>query len=134
MTRSAFVFVLLVVAARATAADPAPRTDRHGDPLPPGAIARLGTTRLRHVAEAGSGITAMFSPDSRAVLTANEVSLRLWDAETGRLRWQFEIDKSRWLKETGWSITGLAIAPDGSAIAVSYGAGIVLLDLATGKP
>jgi RNA polymerase sigma factor (sigma-70 family) len=62
----------------APAADPA---DRHGDPLPDGAVARLGTLRFNH----GEGLRSLhFSPDSKTILSEGDGSLRLWDAATGK--------------------------------------------------
>src|SRR5262245_15565470 len=58
------------------------RTDRHGDPLPPGAVARLGAARWRspdavqHLA---------FTPDGKIVLSLSDDELSRWDAATGRL-------------------------------------------------
>jgi hypothetical protein len=39
---------------------PAVRTDHHGDPLPPAAVARLGTVRLR---PADGPVFVTYSPD-----------------------------------------------------------------------
>jgi RNA polymerase sigma factor (sigma-70 family) len=58
--------------------------DRAGDPLPPGALARLGTVRFRHP---GHGVKELaFLPDRKTILTVDEgSSLRYWDAASGRL-------------------------------------------------
>src|SRR5262245_45134508 len=52
-------------------------TDPHGDPLPAGALARLGTTRLRH----GADVTFVtFGPDGKTLITAGlDDTVRVWD-------------------------------------------------------
>src|SRR5947209_6338053 len=63
-----------------TADEVAPRLDSHGDPLPPFALARLGTKRLWHQSQANS---IAFSPDGKTLATvAGEI--RLWDVTTGK--------------------------------------------------
>jgi WD40 repeat protein len=62
----------------ALAASP-PHTDLYGDPLPDGAVARLGTVRWRTNLRLGS-----FSPDGQTVVSLGDVGLVLWDARTGR--------------------------------------------------
>jgi RNA polymerase sigma factor (sigma-70 family) len=62
-------------------AGPVPRADRHGDPLPEGAVARLGTVRFNH----GDGLSALyFTPDGKTILSEGNGSLRFWDAVTGK--------------------------------------------------
>jgi RNA polymerase sigma factor (sigma-70 family) len=60
------------------------KTDRYGDPLPPRAVARLGTLRFRHWAAVSD---AAYSPDGKLLATAGTVDrqVRLWEATTGRL-------------------------------------------------
>jgi hypothetical protein len=57
-------------------------TDTHGDPLPPGAIARLGTLRFRH----GQPINGIaWSPDGKAVVsTGRGGSIVFHEASTGK--------------------------------------------------
>jgi RNA polymerase sigma factor (sigma-70 family) len=58
------------------------RTDFWGDPLPPQAVARLGSLRLYHGAVDVQQV--VLSPDGKLVVsTANRVN-KLWDVQTGR--------------------------------------------------
>jgi WD40 repeat protein len=74
------------------------RRDRHGDPLPEGAIARLGTVRFR---TSGPCRTVSFAPDGRSLFAGGAV----WDVATGR--------KLRQVSEAGE-----VLAPDGKYVAV----------------
>src|SRR5262249_36879885 len=69
-------------AAAPSADRPAARTDLQGDPLPPGALARLGTIRFRHPGYAALGLA--FSSDGKTLLSVRHDGLRVWDAGSGR--------------------------------------------------
>jgi WD40 repeat protein/beta-lactamase regulating signal transducer with metallopeptidase domain len=69
-------------AAAATPQDPdRAAVDPHGDALPAGALARLGTTRLRH----GGDVTYVaFGADGKTLLTAGQDNMiRIWDLTSG---------------------------------------------------
>src|SRR5215469_12758015 len=73
--------LLARAAAPLTQGDGKGGVDRYGDPLPPGAVARLGTVRYRF-----GGSSAAFLPDGRTVVSVRDGSaIYLWDARTGRL-------------------------------------------------
>jgi WD40 repeat protein len=63
----------------------APLLDIQGDPLPSGAIARLGTFRLRHQGPIGS---VLFSPDGNYVIVSSKgiQELKIWNVRTAQLK------------------------------------------------
>jgi RNA polymerase sigma factor (sigma-70 family) len=83
------------------------RTDRYGDPLPAGALVRLGTVRFRH----GNGAAFAFAADGKSLLTFGaDRTIRHWDIDSGRqLREQ--------LLPGGNSIWVSCLSPDGRLLA-----------------
>src|SRR5262249_52535542 len=66
------------------------RVDGNGDPLPPGAVRRIGSNGFRHH---GSVSRVAYTPDGKALISisstgVNDGTLYSWDAATGKLRWQ----------------------------------------------
>jgi RNA polymerase sigma factor (sigma-70 family) len=99
-----------------------PRVDVYGDPLPPGAVARLGTIRFRH--EQWAFWQFAISPDGHTIATAGR-SLILWDMATGRPLRRFPLIQG---------IRSLAFAPDGKSVAVGgVDYSVRRIDLASGK-
>jgi RNA polymerase sigma factor (sigma-70 family) len=61
----------------------ASHVDRFDDPLPDEALARMGTTRLRHTDCVNS---VLFAPDGTTIVSGGgDDTLRLWDAASGKL-------------------------------------------------
>jgi WD40 repeat protein len=99
------------------------RTDLFGDPLPAGALVRLGTRRLRHL---GDIRCLVFARDGKSVFSAGADRLVYrWDAAIGRELGCFQGHRE---------IDCLALAPDGKVMA-SGGADqmVRLWDIATGE-
>ena len=59
---------------------PAVRADGHGDPLPDGAVVRLGTIRFNHGADLNH---LLFTPDGKTILSEGRRLVRLWNAASG---------------------------------------------------
>src|SRR5262245_40531836 len=129
---SALAFAAFLAAAPfAIAADP-PRTDRYGDPLPEGAVARIGSARLRH-----GGLFIVdalaFSPDGKSLVSGDrDRGLCIWDVASGKRIRRFEGPK-------GWPFAA-AFSADGTTV-VCVGGGNApktipesrVLDVASGK-
>ena len=56
--------------------------DNFGDPLPEGAVARMGTIRLRPTFGARE---LAFSPDGQLLASSNDDHIWLWETATGKL-------------------------------------------------
>jgi WD40 repeat protein len=120
------VVALLGIAGPMAAADPRlPRTDSFGDPLPKGAVARLGTLRWK----GSEGMKALaFSPDGKFLAAAcGDDKLRVWSYPEGRLVRSYSFTNAQ-------QATSLAFTTDQKQIAAGgQNIGVRVLDLKTGR-
>src|SRR5262249_9591923 len=80
-----------------------PRREREGVPLPPGAIARLGTTRLRPMAS-----ELAFRDDHTLVTCGSNRVLRFWDVATGTVKKVHSLP--------GWDTNKVILSRDGKRL------------------
>ncbi len=107
-------------------ADAAQRTDVYGDPLPPGAVARLGTSRLRyparllhlHFADKGRAIEAFY----------RDGTLVRFDAPTGR-----RLDDQQLVKNVGWSTEQTEFNADWSRLLALQNGNLRVVERDTGR-
>jgi WD40 repeat protein len=114
----------LLLLAPAVQAEPPARADAQGDPLPAGALLRLGTTRFR---DGNFTNVAAVSPDGKTLAVAGgNQGVRILDLATGK--------ELRTLKVTGFTnFTQVNFSPDGKLVAAGDFTGRVeFWDPATG--
>ena len=150
------------LAASAQDAEPKvdPRVDNYGDPLPPGALLRLGTIRLQ-------GERFAWMPDGKSLVTVSAGRFWIWDIEDGRPLKSipgpidamggltpdgskiignstdgrlavYDLDAQKFLppgeKLDSYEVRTVTIAPDSASFATSSGNTVRVWDVASGEP
>lgn len=105
--------------------------DAYGDPLPPHAVLRLGTTRLHHQSSLED---AAFSPDGRTLASTcggHVGSVALWEMPSGRLLRRFTIRP----QDENWvQMNAVAFSPDGGKLLAGDSRGALhLWEVASGR-
>jgi WD40 repeat protein len=125
------LLLLFAVTSSAAAADrqdsppqKTPKLDLYGDPLPAGAIARIGSIRLRH-----TGLSDLvYLPDGKTIISAGaDRVLRWWDRASGK--------PMRDVKLQGVGGPGFCqtLSPDGKFMVAQDAQALVFWEVATGK-
>ncbi len=100
-----------------------PQTDRYGDALPIGAIARLGTIRFRHPGTIFDEVASVFfTPDSKTLIVSHYGVVYFWSIPDGK-------ELRRPEKHGDW----LDLSPDGKWAVARAEKGVVLVEVASGK-
>jgi WD40 repeat protein len=89
--------------------------DDYGDPLPPGARARLGTVRLRYT-DGGDAACVAFSPDGKVLVSGGGAEARAWDVATGK---ELGLFHERAAATAAW------FSPDGKTLLTADNNGLV---------
>ena len=104
-------------------------TDLYGDPLPPGAIARLGTVRWR----SGLGFALLRClGDGKTILSLTNhfkgITIRWWDLDSGRVLRRFETGGNK-----GWPPLFALSADNRTLASIESDGDITLWDIPAGK-
>jgi RNA polymerase sigma factor (sigma-70 family) len=100
------------------------RLDRFGDPLPDGAVLRLGTVRLRHV----SIYSLAFTSDGHLASFGRDYVVKVWDPATGKL-----LREGTFPRERVHRFWGGRLSPDGRLLAVQLGDRMKVFDVGSTK-
>jgi RNA polymerase sigma factor (sigma-70 family) len=99
------------------------RTDPFGDRLPDGALARMGTRRLR---ERGPVLALAFAPDGKTLASASSGEVHRWEVSGGK-------ETGAWSLGTGSGGFALALSPNCRTAVWKHGGELVLWDMTAGK-
>jgi RNA polymerase sigma factor (sigma-70 family) len=99
-------------------------TDVFGDPLPEGAVARMGTHRLRE--QGGPVLGLAFGPNGTTLCSASSGQVHRWDAATGK-------ELKSWSLPLGAGGVAPAFSHDGHLMAWEHGGEVILHDLEADK-
>jgi WD40 repeat protein len=97
------------------------KTDAFGDPLPTGAIARMGSMRLRH---SGPVHMLAYTPSGKLASSGADGTVRLWDGVSGKELLRLDAGES-------W-VQGLAVSRD-EKLLVAGGDAVYVWEIGTGK-
>jgi WD40 repeat protein len=115
----------LAIPSRPVGGPPKARIDLYGDPLPDGAVARLGSVQLRH---AGLSTDLAILDGGKTVLTAgSDRKLRFWDVAAGK---QVRSVQLQGTPRLGWGVT---LSPDGKTLATIDQGKFIFWEVASGK-
>jgi WD40 repeat protein len=97
--------------------------DVRSDPLPPDAVARIGSSRFR----AGKGLTALaYASGGKVIVAAHEQGVvQFWDAASGKMTNKVAVDAGQ--------NAAIACRADGRTVDVFSGSTYYAFDVATGK-
>jgi WD40 repeat protein len=130
--KSLVTALVLLLVQTLSAADPKPKTDQLGDPLPEGAIARLGSSRLRH---APTVMFLSYSADGKVIASGGQDgAVRVWDMTNGKSLAVLGADPKAGIPTTFRYLQSVSLSPDGKTVAASSSDGIIRAwDIAANK-
>jgi WD40 repeat protein len=131
-----FIFVLVLLASvtvltgTAAESEKTTRLDLHGDEIPAGASARMGTLRFQP-----PGHDVALSPDGTilAAATPEKDGTRLHFMETSTGRILRKLDLANFHGTSGFRPTSLQFTPDGKSLVFHSWSNVTLVDVVTGK-
>src|SRR5262245_34278519 len=118
-------FTLILALAMGAEPQPKPRLDLYGDPLPDGAVARMGSLQLRHEYRDG---WAIHTDGKTLLVTGDDRSVRFWNLETGALVRTARVGNG------AKHVQEITVSPDGRTVAILDAGHVTLWDVATNQP